>query len=76
MTGGRRILLALFLCLACSAAFAGESCPMSLLLWARAAMFPRKEKAAAGLPHSKAFSRIILPGMGRCKGRTSVAKMS
>ncbi len=36
----------------------------------------KKEKAAAGLPQSKTFSRMILPGMGRRKGRTSVAKMS
>jgi hypothetical protein len=35
-----------------------------------------RKKAAAGLPHSKAFSRMILPGMSRRKGRTSVAKMS
>jgi hypothetical protein len=34
-----------------------------------------EEKAVAGLPQSKTFSKMILPGMGR-KGRTSVAKMS
>jgi hypothetical protein len=35
-----------------------------------------EEGAVAGLPQSKTFSKIILPGMDRRKGRTSVAKMS